>query len=136
MHFPDDKKEIVPLTGIGIVREATGRDVLASLERKDIEARERGRADKEGGGEQEHVIEVFEAQEGLRSTQGNDTKKDLFLGKGMRVEQVRTEGHREDGRDEAARFECSLHQALARASAGWDLSEPGCAVRRASRHLR
>src|SRR5216684_6152318 len=33
------------------------------------------------------------------------------------------------GRDENARFECSLHQALARASVGCPLSGPGCAVR-------
>ena len=63
-------------------------------------------------------------------------QKDLLVGERMGVKQERSSGHREDGRDEGARFECSLHQALPRASMGWPLSEPGCAVRRASRHLR
>src|SRR5260221_1625672 len=109
MHFADDKKEVVSLTGIGILREATGRDVLAGLEREDVETREKRQTNQVGCGEQERVIEVFEAQEGLRSAHGNDMQKDLLLGERMRVKQEGSNGHCEDGREEGARFECSLH---------------------------
>src|SRR5208283_5768332 len=100
MHFAYDKKEVVSVTGIGILREATGRDVLASLEREDVEPGKRGRTDQERGRKQEQVIEEFETQEGLRSTHGNDTKKNLFVGERVGIEKECTEGHREDGRDE------------------------------------
>src|SRR5216684_3504286 len=79
-------------------------------------------------GEQKGAIEIFEAQECFRSTHGNDTEKNLLVGERMRIEKERTDGHGEDGRDEGARFECSLHQALPRASIGWALSGPGWAA--------
>ena len=63
-------------------------------------------------------------------------KKDLLLGERMRVKQEGSDGRSEESREEGARFECSLHQALARASVGWALSVLDWAVRRVSRHLR
>jgi len=45
VHFADDKKEVVSLTGIGILREATGRDVLASLECEDVKTGEQRQGD-------------------------------------------------------------------------------------------
>src|SRR5258706_7657887 len=136
VHLADDKKEVIPLTGIGILGKASWRDVLAGPERKDVEARKHGGAEKVWRGEQKRAIEIFEAQESVRSTHGNDTEKNLLVGERVRVEKERTDGHGEDGRDEGARFECSFHQALPRASIGWGLSGPGWAVRRASRHFR
>src|SRR6266478_4167210 len=133
VYLADDKKEVIPLTGIGILGKASGRDGLAGFQSKDVEARKHGRADEVWSGEQERAIEIFEAQEYLRSTHGNDTEKNLIVGERVRVEKERTDGHDEDGRDEDARFEGSFHQALARASMGWVLSGPGWPVRRASR---
>src|SRR5713101_6239053 len=136
MHFAHDKKEIVSLARIGITREASRRDVPTCFQSEDVEAGKGRRAHKVGGGEQERVIEVIEGQESLRSAQGNYTQEDLLIGERLRVKEERSRGHSEDGRDENSRFECSLHQALARASVGCPLSGPGCAVRRSPRHLR
>src|SRR5258708_21891212 len=135
VHLADDKKEVIALTGIRILGKTSWRDGLAGFQSKDVEARKRGRADEVWCGEQERAIEIFEAQEHLRSTHGNDTEKNLLVGERMRVEKERTDGHGEDGRDEGARFECSFHQSLPRASIGWGLSRPGWAVPRASRHF-
>src|SRR5713101_9157542 len=122
MHFAHDKKEIVSLARIGIMREASWRDGAARFQSEDVEARKGRRAHKVRGAEQERVIEVFEAQESLRSAQGNDTQEDLVFGERVRVKEEHPGGHGEDGRDESARFERSLHQALARGSVGWALS--------------
>jgi len=46
VHLADDKKEVIPLTGIGILGKASWRDVLAGPERKDVEARKHGGAEK------------------------------------------------------------------------------------------
>ena len=59
-HFADDKKEVVSLTGIGILGKATWRDGAARFQSKDVEAGKRRRADQVRGGEQERVVEVFE----------------------------------------------------------------------------
>ena len=86
MYFADDKKEVVSRAGIGILGKASWRDGAARFESEDVEAGKRGRADEVRSGEQERVIEVFEAQESLRSALGNDMQKDLLVGKWMRVE--------------------------------------------------
>src|SRR6266702_1700825 len=39
VHLADDKKEVIPLTGIGILRKASWRDGLADFQSKDIKAR-------------------------------------------------------------------------------------------------
>jgi len=109
VHFADDKKEVVSLTGIGILGKATWRDGAARFQSEDVEAGKRRRAHQVRGGEQERVIEVFEAQESVRSARGNYTKEDLLIGERACVKQERSCGHGEDGRDKGARFECSLH---------------------------
>src|SRR6202035_5779042 len=109
VHFADEKKEVFSLTGIGILGKATWRDGAARFQSKDVEAGKRRRAHQVRGGEQERVIEVFEAQESVRSSHGNDTKEDLLIGERACVKQERSCGHGEDGRDEDARFQCSLH---------------------------
>ena len=46
------------------------------------------------------------------------------------MKQKRSPGHGENGRDECARFECSVHQALPRASVGWAFGAGLCRAAR------
>ena len=46
VHFADDKKEVVSLTGIGILGKASWRDGAARFQSKDVEAGKRRRADQ------------------------------------------------------------------------------------------
>src|ERR1700677_3201919 len=136
MNFADDKKEVVSRTGIGILGKAPWRDGPARLQSKDVQTRERGRADKIRCGEQERTVDVFEAQEDLRSAHGNNTQEDLLIGERVRVQQECSGGHGQDGRNESSRLEGLLHHALPRASVGGALSGPDWALQRASRHFR
>src|SRR6266436_4889994 len=77
----------------GILGKASWRDALAGFQSKDVEARKHGRADEVWRGEQERAIKIFEAQERLRSTHGNDTEKNLLVGERVGVEKKRTDGH-------------------------------------------
>src|SRR5260221_13717352 len=51
VYLADDKKEVIPLTVIGILRKASWRDGLAGPERKDGEARKEGGVNKARRGE-------------------------------------------------------------------------------------
>src|SRR5258708_9429251 len=62
VHLADDKKEVIPFTGIGILGKASWRDGLTGFQSKDVEARKHGRADEVWRGKQEHPREIFEAQ--------------------------------------------------------------------------
>src|SRR5258708_26376854 len=93
VHLADNKKEVIPLTGIGILGKASWRDALAGFQSKDVEARKHGRADDVWRGEQERAIKIFETEERLRSTHGNDTEKNLLVGDRVAVEKKRTHAH-------------------------------------------
>src|ERR1700677_5304211 len=101
MNFADDKKEVLSCTGVGVLGKASWRDCAARLQSKDVQTRERGRADKIRCGEQERTVDVFEAQEDLRSAHGNNTQEDLLKGGRVGGGQECSGGHVLDGREDS-----------------------------------